>query len=99
MRRVKISRTITDISLGPLADRDPLPTLLLDPIRWPVLLAQNVRLLRKKLGISQEELAHRAKVHRTYMGSIERSEQNISIDNLEKIAKAIEVKPHQRLVD
>jgi transcriptional regulator with XRE-family HTH domain len=33
------------------------------------------------------------------MGSIERSEQNISIDNLEKIAKALDVDPHQLLVD
>ena len=40
-----------------------------------------------------------AKVHRTYMGSIERSEQNISIDNIEKIAKALDVKPHQLLMD
>jgi len=62
-------------------------------------LAANVRRLRHQLGIGQEELAHRAKVHRTYMGSIERSEQNISIDNLEKIAKALGVDPHQLLVD
>ena len=62
-------------------------------------LAANVRRLRHQLGVSQEELAYRAKVHRTYMGSIERSEQNISIDNLEKIAKALDVDPHQLLVD
>ena len=61
-------------------------------------LANNVRQLRKDLGVSQEELAHMAKVHRTYMGSIERSEQNISIDNIEKIAKALGVKPHQLLM-
>jgi transcriptional regulator with XRE-family HTH domain len=60
-------------------------------------LAKNIRQLRKNLGLSQEELAHRAKVHRTYMGAIERSEQNISIDNIEKIANALEVKPHQLL--
>jgi transcriptional regulator with XRE-family HTH domain len=62
-------------------------------------LAKNIRQLRKDLGISQEELAHRAKVHRTFVGAIERSEQNISIDNIEKIAKALEVKPHQLLMD
>jgi transcriptional regulator with XRE-family HTH domain len=60
-------------------------------------LAKNIRQLRKNLGLSQEELAHRAKVYRTYMGAIERSEQNISIDNIEKIANALEVKPHQLL--
>jgi transcriptional regulator with XRE-family HTH domain len=63
------------------------------------ILAHNVRRLRKKLEVSQEELAHRAKVHRTYMGSIERSEQNISIDNIEKIARALDVAPHELLVD
>ncbi len=62
-------------------------------------LARNIRQLRTNLGVSQEELAHRAKVHRTYMGAIERAEQNISIDNIEKIAKALEVKPHQLLDD
>ncbi|HZP69308.1 MAG TPA: helix-turn-helix transcriptional regulator [Pseudolabrys sp.] len=62
-------------------------------------LAHNVRRLRKQLGVSQEELAHRARVHRTYMGSIERSEQNISIDNIEKLAKALDVEPHQLLID
>jgi transcriptional regulator with XRE-family HTH domain len=63
------------------------------------LFAKNVRQLRNNLGVSQEELAHRAKVHRTFMGAVERSEQNISIDNIEKIAKALEVKPHQLLMD
>ena len=62
-------------------------------------LADNIRRFRRELRISQEELAHMAKVHRTYMGSIERSEQNISIDNIEKIAKALNVKPHQLLMD
>ena len=62
-------------------------------------LAKNVRQLRRDLGVSREELAHMAKVHRTYMGSIERSEQNIAIDNIEKIAKALDVKPHQLLMD
>lgn len=62
-------------------------------------LAQNIRQLRAHLGVSQEELAHMAKVHRTYMGSIERAEQNISIDNIEKIAKALGVKPYQLLME
>jgi transcriptional regulator with XRE-family HTH domain len=62
-------------------------------------LAKNVRLLRHELGISQEELADRAGVHRTFMGAIERAEQNLSIDSIEKIAKALEVKPHQLLMD
>lgn len=62
-------------------------------------LADNIRRLRDEMGISQEELAHRAKVHRTYMSSIERARRNVAIDNIEKIAKALEVKPHQLLDD
>ena len=62
-------------------------------------LAKNIRLFRNNLGMSQEELGHKAKLHRTYVGMIERSERNLSIDNIEKIAKALGVKPHQLLVD
>lgn len=46
---------------------------------------------RKKLGLSQEELANRAGVHRTYIGMIERAEKNITLKNIEKIAKALNV--------
>ena len=52
-------------------------------------LGKKVRELRKKMGISQEELGFRANLHRTYIGSIERAEQNVSIDNIHKIAKAL----------
>jgi transcriptional regulator with XRE-family HTH domain len=62
-------------------------------------LAKNMRLLRNDLGLSQEELAYKAKLHRTYIGMIERSERNLSIDNVEKIANALGVKPHQLLLD
>lgn len=48
-----------------------------------------VRELREKIGISQEELAYRAELHRTYISSIERGAQNISIRNIEKLAKAL----------
>ena len=61
--------------------------------------AKNIRLLRNNLQISQEELAFRAKLNRTYVGSIERAERNVSIDNIEKLAKALSVDPHQLLVD
>jgi len=50
-----------------------------------------VRQLRKQLDISQEELAHRADLHRTYIGMIERAEKNITLLNIEKIANALEV--------
>ena len=46
---------------------------------------------RKALGISQEELADLAGLHRTYVGSIERGERNVSIDNIERLADALEL--------
>lgn len=49
-------------------------------------LAKNLRLLRAHHGLSQEALADLAGLHRTYVGSIERSERNVSIDNIEKLA-------------
>lgn len=51
----------------------------------------SVRKLRKSKGISQEELAHRADLHRTYIGMIERAEKNITLLNISKIAKSLEV--------
>ena len=50
---------------------------------------------RKKLSLSQEELAERAKVHRTYIGMIERAEKNITLLNVEKIAKALKISPDE----
>ena len=50
-----------------------------------------VRKERMKLGLSQEELAERAGVHRTYIGMIERAEKNATIESIEKIAKALKI--------
>ena len=52
-------------------------------------LGQNIRRLRKEQHISQEELARRAGIDRTYMGGIERGERNITLLMLEKISKAL----------
>ncbi|OGK11315.1 transcriptional regulator [Candidatus Roizmanbacteria bacterium RIFCSPHIGHO2_01_FULL_37_16] len=54
-------------------------------------LGRRIRKLRKKLKISQEELGFRSGLHRTYIGSIERTEQNVSVDNIHKIARALKV--------
>jgi transcriptional regulator with XRE-family HTH domain len=54
-------------------------------------LALNIRRLRGNRGISQEKLADLAGLHRTYVGSIERSERNVSIDNIAKLANALGV--------
>jgi transcriptional regulator with XRE-family HTH domain len=51
-----------------------------------------VRKERNKLGLSQEELASKANVHRTYIGMIERAEKNITLENIEKVAKALDLK-------
>jgi transcriptional regulator with XRE-family HTH domain len=51
-----------------------------------------VRELRKKNGLSQEELSFKADLHRTYIGMIERAEKNITLINIEKIAVALNVK-------
>lgn len=59
--------------------------------------AHQVRERRKMLGLSQEILAARAGLHRTYIGMIERAEKNITLENIEKIAKALEVEPEQLL--
>lgn len=48
-----------------------------------------VRRLRETQGISQEELAGRCGLHRTYLGSVERGERNLSLDNIVRIAKAL----------
>ncbi|MFD0699463.1 helix-turn-helix domain-containing protein [Myroides pelagicus] len=46
---------------------------------------------RKKLKISQEELAFRAGLHRTYIGMIERGEKNITLINIHKLANALQI--------
>ena len=50
-----------------------------------------VRKFRKEKGLSQEQLAFKANLHRTYIGRIERAEKNITLINIEKIANALEV--------
>jgi len=52
---------------------------------------KKVRLYRKEKGLSQEQLAFKADLHRTYIGMIERAEKNITLANIEKIANALEV--------
>ena len=56
-----------------------------------------VREKRLELDLSQEALANRAKVHRTYIGMIERAEKNITLENIEKIAKALNIRVNELL--
>ena len=57
-----------------------------------------VREERLKRGFSQENLASLAKVHRTYIGMIERAEKNITLENIEKVASALNI-PIKDLLD
>lgn len=50
-----------------------------------------VRQRRIELGISQEELATRAGVHRTYIGMIERAEKNITLESIEKVCRSLNI--------
>jgi len=56
-----------------------------------ILFGEKVRKLRKEQRLSQEELSFKADLHRTYIGMIERAEKNITLLNVEKIAKALNV--------
>jgi transcriptional regulator with XRE-family HTH domain len=51
--------------------------------------AKNLRAARKAKGLSQEALGELADLHPTYVGSVERGERNISVDNMEKLARAL----------
>lgn len=59
--------------------------------------AANMRKKRLALGLSQEELAEAAGVHRTYIGMLERGEKNVTIYNIERIAKALDIEPYALL--
>jgi len=52
---------------------------------------KRLREIRKTAGLSQEELGFKANIHRTYIGAVERGEQNVSLDNIYKLAQALKV--------
>jgi len=56
-----------------------------------IIFGNRVREIRKKRGYSQEELAFRSNLHRTYIGMIERAEKNITLINIEKISHGLQV--------
>lgn len=61
------------------------------------ILAENIRALRASKGFSQEDLAEHCGLHRTYIGSVERGERNISLENIERISAALGVTAPQLL--
>ena len=81
---VSISNFVFEQSLNYIMDKEP------------ILLAfgHRVQELRKERNLSQEQLADLAGVHRTYIGMIERAEKNITLCNIERIAKALNMNIH-----
>lgn len=61
-------------------------------------LARNLRRIRTSTGLSQEALAARAGLHRTYVSSVERGQRNVSVENIFAIARALGCEP-QALID
>ncbi|MFM4966275.1 helix-turn-helix domain-containing protein [Aeromonas veronii] len=58
---------------------------------------KNLKNYRQSMGVSQEALAEKASLHRTYIGSAERGERNISLENIVKIANALDISPSKLL--
>lgn len=65
--------------------------------RARITLGARIRELRGALGLSQEELAERAGLHRTYVGAVERGERNVSLDNILALASALEISASELL--
>jgi transcriptional regulator with XRE-family HTH domain len=57
-----------------------------------------IKEIRKNKALSQEELAHKSNLHRTYIGMIERAEKNITLINIEKLSKALDT-PLNKLME
>ena len=66
---------------------------------WRDILAKNMRRLRAERGLSQEALAHECGINRTYLSAVERSERNVSIDNIGRIATGLGIEPWTLLRD
>ncbi|MBJ7402100.1 MAG: helix-turn-helix transcriptional regulator [Bradyrhizobium sp.] len=56
-----------------------------------------MRRLRAARGLSQEALAHESGINGTYLSSVERSERNVSLDNLARIASGLQIEPWKLL--
>jgi DNA-binding XRE family transcriptional regulator len=68
------------------------------PTNLQEVFARNVLMHRKRLNITQEELAELCGYHRTYIGSVERAERNITLATIEAFASVFGVQPHELLV-
>lgn len=64
--------------------------IMLEHEQLHIVVAENIRLRRQTIGISQEALAYKCGLHRTYIGAIERAERNITINTLARVAAALD---------
>lgn len=62
-----------------------------DPVDILTRFGKALRKRRVELGISQEQLADKSGLHRTYVGDVERGERNVSLKNVEKLVMALEI--------
>jgi transcriptional regulator with XRE-family HTH domain len=67
------------------------------PMELEEIIGSNVRGFRKRLELTQEQLAEKADLHPTVVGDIERANANITIDTLKKLAQALKVEPRTLL--
>ena len=59
----------------------------------------NVKKYRSKIGLSQEALAEKSGLHRTYISAVERCRRSISLENIQRIADALEVETHRLFME
>ena len=71
------------------------PPIRLRPVLGSV--GNVVRKRREDIGLSQDELGHLAGLHRTYIGSVERGERNVTLVSLITICEALQLQPHELL--
>jgi transcriptional regulator with XRE-family HTH domain len=77
------------VTYNPLTHNQQLNTFNLMDIR--IKIGLRIKEFRKTKGLSQEQLALKAEIDRTYMTSVENGKRNVSIQNIEKIVKALEI--------
>ncbi len=77
------------MTYNPLTHNQQLNTFNLMDIR--IKIGLRIKEFRKTKGLSQEQLALKAEIDRTYMTSVENGKRNVSIQNIEKIVKALEI--------
>ncbi len=61
--------------------------------------SKNLKKYRNELGLSQEKFAEKAKLHRTYISAVESKRRSVSLDNIQKIADALEIETYKLFID